>query len=97
MNQRNQLTGNTLFLALTRPPMVKGIPMEAFFLNIIVTLCAFILSKQLWVVLIWIPLHATCFMLCLMDKQIFSILLCNSRLIKAGNKSLWNGVSYEPF
>lgn len=86
-----------LFLALTRPPMIKGVAMEAFFINLIVAMCALMLTKNPFMLGIWVPLHLIAMLLCRMDNHIFSILLCDSRLVKAGNRRLWNGVSYEPF
>lgn len=70
--------------------------MEAFFSNIILAMCAFIISKSLLLSLIWLPLHISCVVLCRMDTHIFSLIVCKTRLIKSGNKNIWQGVSYEP-
>ena len=87
---------NTLFLALTRPAMVWGVTMEVFYINMIVALCTFVLTKNIVFGLIWVPLHLTCVVLCRMDQRFFNIFLCNVRLGKARNLRIWNGVSYEP-
>ena len=88
---------NTLFLALTRPSMVMGVTLEAFFVNIIVALCAFILAKNVFFSLIWLPLHMSAVVLCRMDKRFFTIFIGNLRLGKVPNRAFWRGVSYEPF
>lgn len=88
---------NTLFLALTRPAMVMGVTMEAFYLNIIIAMCTFLLTKNMVLGLIWVPLHVICVVLCRMDKRFFSIFLCNTRLGKTRNARFWKGESYEPY
>ena len=85
-----------LFLALTRPAMVMGVTMEAFYINLIIALCTFVLTKNIFFGLIWIPLHIVCVLLCRMDKRFFSIFMCNLRLGKVQNTRIWDGVSYEP-
>lgn len=97
MKNTDNAYDNTLFLALTRPSMIMGVTMDAFFINIIVAFCIFILSKNVFFLLIWVPLHVICLLLCRMDKHIFSLLLGSVRLKKAANKKLWKGVSYEPY
>ena len=77
--------------------MVLGVTMEAFFINIIIALCAFVIAKNIFFSLIWLPLHLTCVVLCRMDTQLFSIILCKTRLVKPNNAGLWKGVSYEPY
>lgn len=97
MNHSHELHSNTLFLALTRPAMVWGVTMEAFFINIIIALCAFIIAKNVFFSLIWLPLHLISVVLCRMDNRLFSLFVCNLRLVKAGNARLWKGVCYEPY
>ena len=97
MDERNDSDSNTLFLALMRPAMQWGVTMEAFYINIIIAFCAFLLSKNIVLGLIWLPLHLLSVVLCRIDVNWFSIFLAQKRLIKSGNQSIWNGVCYEPF
>ena len=88
---------NTLFLALTRPPMVCGVTLEAFCINILIAMLAFIISKNLFYGLLWLPLHGVCLVACRMDNQCFKILLGKSRLGRTRNAAIWGGTSYEPY
>jgi type IV secretion system protein VirB3 len=97
MDNKNTGHANTLFLALTRPSMMMGVTMEAFFINIIIAICTFIIAKNIFFALIWLPLHLICIVLCRMDTQLFSIILCKTRLAKPNNAALWKGASYEPY
>lgn len=100
MEERSLKDSNTLFLALTRPAMQMGVTMDAFYINIIIAFCAFcafVLTKNLFFGLIWVPLHLLCVILCRKEVNWFAIILVKKRLPKSGNTNIWNGVSYEPF
>ena len=96
MEEIDPLGTDTLFLALTRPAMVMGVTMEAFYINLIVALCTFLLTKNIFFGLILVPLHMICVVLARMDKRFFTIFLCNTRLGKARNRHIWGGAHYEP-
>jgi type IV secretion system protein VirB3 len=97
MDPMERTSTNTLFLALTRPAMVMGVTMEAFYLNLIIALCAFLLTKNIFFGFLWVPLHMVCVVLCRIDKRFFTIFLCNTRLGKTRNTRIWKGESYEPY
>jgi type IV secretion system protein VirB3 len=97
MKNEDILRTNTLFLALTRPPMVMGVALEAFSINIILAMLAFIVSNNLLYGLIWLPLHGVCVVVTRVDSQCFKVLLGRSRLGRTGNAAIWGGTSYEPY
>jgi type IV secretion system protein VirB3 len=97
MEQIDSVDSNTLFLALTRPAMQMGVTMDAFYINIIIAFCTFVLTKNIFLGLIWVPLHVLCVFLCRKDVNWFSLFLAKKRLVKSENKNIWKGVSYEPF
>ncbi|MGC1183151.1 type IV secretion system protein VirB3 [Legionella sp.] len=97
MQTLNVSDENTLFLALTRPAMKLGVTMDAFFINVIVAFCVFVIAKNPFWAAVWIPLHLVCAVLCRMDVNWFQLFLARKKLIKSGNQELWKGASYEPF
>lgn len=97
MRELNTLDENTLFLALTRPAMKLGVTMDAFFINVIIAFCIFVMAKNPFWGAVWVPLHVVCAVLCRMDIHWFTIFLARNKLVKSGNQGLWKGVSYEPF
>jgi type IV secretion system protein VirB3 len=100
MSERNEgLIADVLFVAVTRPPMRWGVAYEALLMNLIVTMQAFILTKNLIVLLIAVPIHALCAMLCARDPRIFSLLLLASRTRALGVLTTmrhWSAASYSP-
>lgn len=100
MAGRNEgLVADALFVAVTRPPMRWGVAYEALLMNLIITMQAFILSKNLLVLLIAVPIHALCALLCARDARIFSLLALAARTRLLGaftTRALWSASSYSP-
>jgi type IV secretion system protein VirB3 len=60
MNARNTgLTIDTLFVAVTRPPMRWGVTYSALLFNLVFTMEVFLLTKNLLTLLIAVPLGAS--------------------------------------
>ena len=69
------LTSDPLFVAVTRPPMRWGVTFTALLFNLIFTMEAFLLTKNLLTLLIAIPIHGVCALLCLRDPRFFDLLM----------------------
>jgi len=100
MSARNEgLIADVLFVAVTRPPMRWGVAYEALLMNLVITMQAFILSKNLVVLLIAVPIHALCALLCARDPRIFSLLILAARTRVLGMFTTmrhWSACSYSP-
>lgn len=100
MSGRNDgLVADALFVAVTRPPMRWGVAYEALLMNLIVTMQAFIFTKNLLVLLIAVPIHALCALLCARDPRIFSLLILAGKTRALGvftTMRHWSAASYSP-
>lgn len=100
MSGRNEgLVADVLFVAVTRPPMRWGVAYEALLMNLIITMQVFILTKNLLVLLIALPIHALCALLCARDPRIFSLLILAARTRLLGaftTMRRWSASSYSP-
>lgn len=100
MSDRNAgLTADVLFVAVTRPPMRWGVTFSALLFNLVFTMEAFLLTKNLLTFLIAIPIHGVCALLCARDARFFDLLLlCGRTRMPAyfANFRLWKASSYSP-
>ena len=69
------LTADPLFVAVTRPPMRWGVTFTALLANLMFTMEAFLLTKNLLTFLIAVPIHGVCALLCLRDPRFFDLVL----------------------
>jgi type IV secretion system protein VirB3 len=100
MNARNTgLTIDTLFVAVTRPPMRWGVTYSALLFNLVFTMEVFLLTKNLLTLLIAVPIHGVCALLCLRDARFFDLILLWARTrlpAYACNFRVWRASSYTP-
>jgi type IV secretion system protein VirB3 len=100
MNERNQgLVADPLFVGATRPPMRWGVTYAAILCNLVFTMEAFLLTKNLLTLLLAAPLHGLCMLLCARDARFFDLILLWGRTrIPAAmtNLRLWKASSYSP-
>ncbi|GFE87289.1 type IV secretion system protein VirB3 [Steroidobacter agaridevorans] len=100
MSERNSgLTADPLFVGVTRPPMRWGVAYEALLLNLVVTMETFVLSKNLLTLLIAIPIHGVCALLCAREARHFHLMLLWGRTrlpAYLGTLRLWQAASYSP-
>jgi type IV secretion system protein VirB3 len=76
MGERNAgLTADVLFVAVTRPPMRWGVTFSALLFNLVFTMELFLLTKNLLTLLIAIPIHGVCALLCAREARFFDLLL----------------------
>lgn len=97
--QRNQgLVAETLFVGMTRPPMVWGVTYTALMLNLLLTVETFIITKNLLWLLAGLPIHGICYLLCLYEPRFFDLmaLWLRTRLFGfvTGSLAHWKANSY---
>ena len=100
MSERNQgLTADALFVGATRPPMRWGVTYSALLMNGVVTMEIFLLTKNLLTLLLTVPIHGVCALLCARDPRFFdlALLACRTRIpALLANARLWKSSSYSP-
>lgn len=100
MGARNAgLIVDPLFVAVTRPPMRWGVTYSALMCNLVFTMEVFLLAKNLLVLLIAVPIHGLCALLCARDARCFDLLMvwAQTRLpAYVGNFFHWQASSYSP-
>lgn len=98
---RNQgVTTDTLFVGMTRPTMLFGVTYSAMILNIVLTVEAFIVTKNLVWLLAFLPMHALFYLVCLYEPRFFDLLGLWARTrgaaLVSGNLRYWKASSYSP-
>jgi type IV secretion system protein VirB3 len=100
-SRRNQgLTADPLFVGLTRPAMRWGVTYSALVVNVIVTMQAFIVTKNLVWLLLFVPVHAILALVCRVEPRFFDLLQMWGRTSAlawaAGSARFWRASSYSP-
>ncbi len=95
----NGLASDPLFVAVTRPPMRWGVTFSALLVNLIFTMETFLLTKNLLTLLIALPIHGVCALLCLRDARFFDLVLLWGRTrlpAFLGSYRYWRAGSNSP-
>lgn len=98
-NRNPGLIAEPLFVGVTRPPMRWGVTYSALLLNVLVTLEAFLLTRNLLTLLMCLPVHAVCALLCARDARIFDLAQLWMRTrwpALLANQRMWRASSYSP-
>jgi type IV secretion system protein VirB3 len=93
------LTADLLFVAVTRPPMRWGVTFSALLLNLVFTMEVFLLTKNLLTLLIAVPIHGICALLCARDARFFDLIFLWGRTrlpAYVGTFRYWTASSYTP-
>ncbi len=93
------LTTDPLFVGATRPPMRWGVTYSALLFNMVFVMEAFLLSKNLLTLLLSMPIHGVCMLLCARDARFFDLILLWARTrLPAALRNLrwWHASSYSP-
>jgi type IV secretion system protein VirB3 len=93
------LTEDPLFVGATRPPMRWGVTYSALLFNMVFTMEAFLLTKNLLTLLLSAPIHGICMLLCARDARFFDLVLLYARArlpALFANLRLWKASSYSP-
>jgi type IV secretion system protein VirB3 len=88
-----------LFVGATRPPMRWGVTYSALLFNMVFTLEAFLLTKNLLALLLCSPIHGVCMLLCARDPRFFDLVLLWTRTrlpALFANYRVWRASSYSP-
>jgi type IV secretion system protein VirB3 len=100
MEDRNLgLTVDPLFVGATRPSMRWGVTYSALLFNMVFTMEAFLLTKNLLILLLCAPIHGVCMLLCARDARFFDLILlwAKTRLPALfANLRFWKAISYSP-
>jgi len=93
------LTADVLFVGATRPSMRWGVTYSALLFNMVFTMEAFLLTKNLPTLLLCAPIHGVCVLLCARDARYFDLILIWARTRLPAlfcNMRLWKASSYSP-
>jgi type IV secretion system protein VirB3 len=94
-----ELAADPLFVGATRPPMRWGVTYSALLFNLVFTLEAFLVTRNLLTLLLALPLHGASVLLCGRDARCFDLLLLWGRTrlpALLANGRWWHGSSYSP-
>ena len=73
------LATDPLFVGATRPPMRWGVTYSALLFNMVFTMEAFLVTKNLLTLLLGAPIHGICMLLCARDARFFDLVLLCAR------------------
>jgi type IV secretion system protein VirB3 len=93
------LVRDPLFVGATRPPMRWGVTYSALLFNMVFTLETFLVTRNLLTLLVALPLHGACALLCGRDARYFDLLLLWARTrlpALLANGRWWGASSYSP-
>ncbi len=93
------LRADPLFVGATRPPTRWGVTYAALLFNLVFTLEAFLVTKNLLTLLLSAPIHGVCALLCARDPRFFDLVLLWGRTrlpALLGNLWVWGASSYSP-
>ena len=100
MSERNAgLIADPVFVGATRPSMIWGVTYSAVMLNVMAVMEIFLLTKNLLVLLLAIPVHGVSLLLCARDPRFFDLALLWGRTrlpALFGNLPFWRASSYSP-
>lgn len=100
MRHRNAgLIADPLFIGATRPSMLWGVTYSAVMLNAMCIMELFLLTKNLLILLIAVPIHGVCMLLCARDARFFDLVLLWGRTrlpAFLGNLRFWKASSFSP-
>ncbi|MGH8299254.1 MAG: type IV secretion system protein VirB3 [Steroidobacteraceae bacterium] len=93
------LAADPLFVGATRPPMRWGVTYSALLFNLVFTLEAFLVTRNLLTLLVALPIHGASVLLCGRDARCFDLLLLWGRTrlpALLANGRWWHASSYSP-
>jgi type IV secretion system protein VirB3 len=102
MSDHNDIDIDPLFIGMTRPPMMVGVPMEFFAMNFVLFGVGMILflsltGKILFFILMNLPLHAIGYLATEKDPHWMRIwMVKSSKCPITQNKRFWKTNSFKP-
>lgn len=91
------LRSDPLFVAMTRPVTLAGVPYGFVIGNVIVVLELFLIFRTPWVILAGLLGHALCWLGCLREPRLVDLWLVRARKCpRVKNRRYWQCNSYRP-
>lgn len=93
------VTVDPLFVGVTRPAMAMGVTYAALLVNALVTIEAFLLTRNLLWLAVCLPIHALFWLLCATEPRFFDLVLLWGRTrgpAIVGTLPFWRASSYSP-
>lgn len=97
--RKTGLTADPVFVGATRPPMRWGVTYSALLFNLVFVMEAFLLTKNLLIFLVAVPIHGVCALLCARDPRFFDLVLVWGRTrlpALLANLRFWKASAYSP-
>jgi type IV secretion system protein VirB3 len=97
--QPHSVHRDPLFVGATRPAMRWGVTYSALLFNLVFSLEAFLVTRNLLTLLICLPIHGVSVLLCTQDARFFDLVLLWGRTRLAAwlhNLRYWKASSYSP-
>lgn len=86
-----------LILPLTRPTLVWGVPRGAFIFEAMIVSMIFLQSRNIFALLLFLPIHAILYILTIRDPRFIDIIsVWLKKCLPVPNRSFWGGNSYIP-
>jgi len=99
MSRNSGLVADPLFVGATRPAMRWGVTYIALLVNAMVSMELFLMTRNLLTLLMCVPVHGICALLCARDPRCFDLLLLWGRTrLPAALSTLgyWQASSFSP-
>ena len=100
MDRNQGLIDEPLFVGMTRPAMKFGVTYSGLLLNMVITMEAFIITKDVIWLAAAIPIHLLTYLVCLYEPRFFDLMVLWVRTrgfaSLAGNTRFWRANSYSP-
>lgn len=96
--ETGSIESDSLFLGLTRPPLLLGVSYHLAALNLLFSLLTFIITNNFFYILVILPaIHGICWMICLKEPKAVELLITKSSLCNiCPNKVYYKGAnSYD--
>ncbi|MBT7443404.1 MAG: hypothetical protein HN790_05495 [Methylococcales bacterium] len=84
-----------LFVALTRPATIFGVPMEGVLFNMMFTSIVFMATTNLFMLILCIPIHGLCWLVTIDEPRSFALVAQYMTTANMRNKHFWKGSSYS--
>lgn len=99
MSKNDGVLTDPLFVGPTRPTTIAGVTWPAVLLNVVLTMEFFIWTHNLLWLLLFMPVHAIFYLICLRDPRTFELLALWGQTkgpALLGNLKLWGAATYSP-
>lgn len=97
MEDSNDITSDMLFVGLTRPATMWGVPYAAFMFNVMFSAVAFLAANNVFFMLLCVPAHFIMYLVTYSDPYaIENILMWIKTDGRCMNRQFWGATTYSP-